>query len=151
MSSAKDPRKRTAHLATGVLGEEEAFRFLRARKFRLFDRNWRPCNGTGKLELDLVGDWESALVFVEVKTRRENLPGKAEGFAPFLNFSPAKQRNMVRAARAYLAEHDIWDMPCRFDLVCVTLLPGFAPLVDHYRNVIELGQTLDSRDSSWQP
>ena len=65
--------------------------------------------------------------------------------------SSAKRKNMVRAAEAYLAAHEAWDRLCRFDLVCVTFLPGQPPRMDHYRNVIELGKTLDSRNPAWQP
>ena len=140
-----------SHIATGASGEEEALRYLSRRGFRLVARNWRPRNGTGKLELDLIGYWEEALVFVEGKTRRAAAADAFDAPAGLYNFSPAKQRNMVRAARAYLAEKALWDAPCRFDLVCVTLLPGQAPRMDHYRDVIELGQTLDSGDASWQP
>lgn len=140
-----------SHIATGISGEEEALRHLVNRGFRLAARNWRARGGVGKTELDLVGRWEQSLVFVEVKTRRTRASDFFDAPAGLYNFSPAKRRNMVHAARTYLAENSLWDEPCRFDLVCVTLLPGASPQVDHYRDVIELGQTVDSRDAPWQP
>jgi Predicted endonuclease distantly related to archaeal Holliday junction resolvase len=140
-----------SHIRTGIRGEEEALRHLVARGFRLVARNWRPEGKAKNLELDLVGHWEQSLVFVEVKTRRTTVRNETDGPAGLYNFTPAKQRVMVRAARAYLAEKKLWDTPCRFDLVCITLLPGLEPQVDHYRDVIELGQTLDSGNASWQP
>ena len=143
--------KTCSHLTTGGFGEEEALRHLSSQGFLLEARNWRPRKGTGKFELDMVGRWEKTLVFVEVKTRRAATSDLFETPAGLHNFSPAKQRNMVRAARAFLAENQLWDAPCRFDLVCVTLLPGQTPQMDHYRDVIELGQTLDSGDAAWQP
>jgi len=147
--------KLNTHIKTGSLGEDEALRYLSGKGFRLSTRNWRPGGKLKKLELDLVGEWEASLVFVEVKTRSvQPFADSADFFdgpAGLHNFTPAKRKNMVRAAGAYLAEHGAWDIPCRFDLVCVTLLPGQPPRMDHYRNVIELGQTLDSGNASWQP
>ena len=142
---------RAAHIATGVRGEEEALRHLSRRGFRLAARNWRPDGRARNLELDLVGEWEKTLVFVEVKTRRAASAKPVDGPTGLHNFTPPKQRAMIRAARAYLAENGLWEKPCRFDLVCITLLPGAPPQVDHYRDVIKLGQTLDSGDASWQP
>jgi len=139
------------HIATGISGEDEAARFLATRGFSFVARNWRPTGKARNLELDVVGRWESFLVFVEVKTRRPGTRETEDYPAAIHNFSPAKQRNMIRAVRAYLTEHGAWNEPCRFDLVCVTLLSGQQPQVEHYRNVIELGQTVDSRDASWQP
>ncbi|MDL2210507.1 YraN family protein [Desulfovibrio sp. OttesenSCG-928-O18] len=139
------------HIATGASGEAEAARFLTAQGFSLVARNWRPSGKARNLELDLIGKWEASLVFVEVKTRRVKAGETEEHPAAIHNFSPAKQRNMIRAVRAYLTEHDAWSEPCRFDLVCVTLLPGNSPQLEHYRDVIELGQTVDSGDASWQP
>lgn len=139
------------HIAAGRDGESLAEAYLCRRGFQTRARNWRPGGTMRKLEIDIVGSWEGYLVFIEVKTRRPG-PGEDEGFPPALkNFSPAKQRNLARAAKAYLAQHAAWDIPCRFDLVCVTLLSGKPPLVEHYGNVIEIGQTLDSGDASWQP
>lgn len=139
------------HIATGAAGEHLAEEHLRRLGFSVAARNWRPKGTARHLELDIVGNWQGDLVFVEVKTR---LPGplEKETFPPALkNFSATKQKNMIKAARAYLTEHGAWDKACRFDLVCVTIVPGGKPLVEHYRNVIELGQTLDSGDASWQP
>ena len=86
-----------------------------------------------------------------MKTRRVTVSEETDGPAGLHNFTPAKQRLMVRAAHRYLAEKKLWDTPCRFDLVCITFLPGLRPQVDHYRDVIELGQTLDSGNAPWQP
>lgn len=142
---------RAPHITTGARGEEEALRYLSRGGFRLTARNWRPGGRARNLELDLVGEWEKTLVFVEVKTRHAVAAETTDGPAGLRGFTPAKQRAMVRAARAYLTENGLWEKTCRFDLVCITLLPGTLPQVDHYRDVIELGQTLDSGDASWQP
>lgn len=141
---------RPSHILPGAAGEDEALCYLAGKGFSLLARNWRPKKSAQRLELDIVGRWESALVFVEVKTRG-NPPAVTDELAALRNFSPAKQYNMARAAQAYLAEHDAWNLPCRFDLVCVTFLSGRKPLVDHYRDVVEFGKTLARGNASWQP
>ncbi|MCC8194057.1 MAG: YraN family protein [Deltaproteobacteria bacterium] len=148
---ATEIHKNASHIATGILGEEEALRYLSGHGFRLVARNWRPAGRERNLELDLIGRWERFLVFVEVKTRNTLVAGATDVPSGLHGFTPAKQRAMIRAARAYLGENDLWDAPCRFDLVCITFLSGGTPQVDHYRDVIELGQTLDSGDAHWQP
>lgn len=145
------PKPGSDHITTGISGEDAAARYLAGRGFRLLARNWRPRGRSRNLELDLVGIWEKTLVFVEVKTRRTDSPEAFDGPAGLRGFTASKQRSMVRAARAYLAEQEKWDAPCRFDLVCVTLSSGKPPKTDHFSNVIELGQTLDSGDAAWQP
>ena len=148
---AKKASHRAPHRATGESGEDIAARHLATLGFRILVRNWRPDGALRNLELDIVGKWESCLVFAEVKTRRARCPDQASHAPGLHNFTPAKRRNLLRAARAYLAQNTLWDVPCRIDLVCVTLLPGQKPLVDHYRNVIDAGQTLDSGNTHWQP
>ena len=139
------------HLEIGTQGEKEALCYLARNGFRLLSRNWRPKGSNNRLELDLIGRWEQALVFVEVKTRRAVTADQTDEPSGLYGFTPAKQRAMLRAAHAYLAENDLWDMPCRCDLVCITLLPGLTPQVDHYRDVIEFGKALDSGNAPWQP
>lgn len=146
------PPAKAAHMALGEAGEDEAARYLTSRGFSVRHRNWRPEGRGRSLELDLVGMLGETLVFTEVKTRRLAPETAATHDTPagLANFSPSKQRNMLKAARLYLGEHGLWHLPCRFDLVCVTYT-GTTPLVEHFAHVIELGNALDSGDASWQP
>ena len=146
--------KRTSHLDVGQAGEEEAARFLAARKFSFLARNWRPQGQARHLELDIIGSEDDTVVFVEVKSRDCSTPETAASSdsPPVLaNFSPAKRVKMLRAARFFLSEYSLWGKPCRFDLICVTFMADAAPQLEYYRDVIELGQTLDSSNASWQP
>lgn len=127
--------------ATGRAGEEAAARFLQERGWVIEARNWR----SGSLELDLVARDGEIVVFVEVRTRRAG--GQVSAVQ---SFGPAKARTFLKAVRAYLAAHDLWDRPCRCDLVCVTS-GGQQLAVEHHQHVLELGTTLDRGHAAWQP
>ena len=64
-------------------------------------------------ELDLVMQDGAALVFVEVRYRRQS--GFGGGAA---SIDAAKQRKLALAAEAFLSQHREWrDAACRFDVV----------------------------------
>ena len=151
------------HLHLGILGEEEAARHLASLGYRIAARNWRPQESRTRLELDLVAWQHDCLVFVEVKTRTRAEHGALDVPA-HAAFTPHKQGCLIRAARMYLAAHDLWRSPCRFDLVCVTVVPVSQArrrpspdqeagnmILEHYTHVIELGQTLGGSHPAWQP
>ena len=97
------------HNQLGRIGEEEACRYLTARRYHLLSRNWR----VGHLEIDIVADYFGELVFVEVKTRR------SEDFMPAAQaVDQEKRRNLLAAARAYVQQHGL-DQPVRFDVITV--------------------------------
>lgn len=135
------------HLALGVAGEEAALKTLLRRGVRLLARNWRPAGAERGLELDIVLMEGDTVVFVEVKTRSHDAAERPVYGA----FTGSKSAKMVREARQFLAAHDLWSRPCRFDLVCVRMDPENRAHVECYNNVVELGQTLDNRNAAWQP
>ncbi len=100
--------------ALGAVGEEAALRHLRARGYRIRDRNVRCPMG----ELDVVAEHGGVLVFVEVKTR-----STADFGAPVDAITPAKRRRLWRLATYYLATRRLLDRPCRFDAVSVLVTP----------------------------
>ena len=142
--------KGTPHLAVGREGEEAAARHILGLGWRIAARNWRPANAEQGLELDLVARQGDTLIFVEVKTRTQK-SGNALAVPVHEALTRAKRIKLVRAARRYLTEHDLWRLPCRFDLICAERAPDGRMTLEHHRNVIELGHTLDSGDTAWQP
>jgi putative endonuclease len=103
----------------GQRGERIAARYLTDRGMRLLDRNWRCREG----ELDIVARDGDAIVFCEVKTRRE------VGFGhPVEAVTPAKQRRLRTLGHLWLAAHDEHAPDLRFDVVGV-LVRGEGPAV----------------------
>lgn len=160
----------TAHLAVGRAGEAEAEAFLQKRGWKILSRNWRPSKNAGSLqlqstrhkllELDIVARDGDTIVFVEVKTR--SLPQKGPrpqkgpesavcGIPAYAAFTPKKQNLLVKSASLYCAEHNTWEEPLRFDLICAYRQPEGRFSLEHYRDVIEFGQTLGGSDTAWQP
>lgn len=72
-------------------------------------------------ELDIVArertsSGEVLYVFVEVRSRSDGEHG-----LPLETIGPNKQRHIIRAATAWLVQHDLWErVPVRFDVVGVT-------------------------------
>lgn len=130
-----------SHLALGRRGEEAAAGLLRRAGLRILDRNWRA----GRLELDIVCQDGATVVFVEVKTRSSAKRGGPEGA-----LTPAKQRSLSRAAQAWLAAHDAWGAPCRFDVVCLVAGDGTFS-AEHYRHAFDFAPSLDRGHAAWQP
>ena len=115
----------------GRAGEDAAADWLEKAGMRILARNWR----SGSYELDLV----------EVRLR-----GKGSLASPEASMTPAKCRSVVKAARAYLSASGEWDVPCRFDLVCVRDA-GATFELDYYRHVFDISEIMGSGDAAWQP
>lgn len=102
---------RAATTPKGRDGEEEAARYLEGRGLSILARNARGGGG----EIDLVAADGPAVVFVEVKWRRDASRG-----TPAEAVTPAKRRRLLSAARAWLAENPSGAArEVRFDVVAI--------------------------------
>lgn len=111
-------------LALGRWGEEAASGFLQRCGYRIVVRNLRTPVG----EIDIIARNRGVLLFVEVKTRRSaafGVPAEAVG--------PVKQRQIVRAAQWYLADHPSRLQP-RFDVIAVMPDVTGEPCFEHIEN-----------------
>lgn len=100
-------------LHLGFCGEEIAKDFLKDSGYRIVARNWRCPLG----EIDIIARDGEALVFIEVKTRTHSAYG-----SPAAAVTLKKQRQVCKAAQCYLAEHDLFETPARFDVIAI--MPG---------------------------
>jgi putative endonuclease len=112
-----DPRR-----TLGQAAEDAAAAHLRRAGLRVIERNVRFAAG----EIDLVCRDGATWVFVEVKCRQARW-----GDAPSAAVSWHKQRRLTRLALHYLKWRRLGDVPCRFDVVAVTVADGGAREVRH--------------------
>ncbi|MDF7806070.1 YraN family protein [Pontiellaceae bacterium B12219] len=120
-----------AHLKTGRWGEKRAVKFLRSNHWKIIGERVRA----GKHdEIDIVATDRDALVFVEVKTRKNENYGR-----PFSAVNAAKRKRLSRAAVAYLKKKKIKPDYIRFDVIEVIGEPnGKPPEIRHIENAFPL-------------
>ncbi|MHC4558013.1 MAG: YraN family protein [Planctomycetota bacterium] len=110
----------------GQWGEKRCEKFLKRKGLKMLARNF-SCK-TGEIDLIMV-DTDGTIVFVEVKTRADESFGPSESAV-----TGAKKARMLRAARYFLATHNIEDRPFRFDVVTIVLGEKGRPQIRHYEN-----------------
>jgi putative endonuclease len=125
------------HLALGRHGEELAAAYLIKQGYQIVAANFVIPVGRNRIgvtisvEIDLVAYDGETLCFVEVKSR------ESEWFAqPQANVDRRKQRQIARAARAYLRMFDLPRAPYRFDVVTVVMQDkaSAGPDIQLFRN-----------------
>lgn len=99
----------------GRRGEELAASHLRSRGWRILDRNWRFHHK----EIDLVVERHGVVAFVEVKARSPGGWGH-----PLEAITVAKRRELLWAARGWIAAHGRGYDSFRFDAVFVEAAPA---------------------------
>ncbi len=97
------------HNWLGKRGEQVAAEYLIGRDFQILERNKRIRG----IEVDIIAKDGDELVFVEVKTRTDNLLSLDR------LFSKAQRNRIISAANWYVQEREI-DADVRFDVVFVT-------------------------------
>jgi putative endonuclease len=106
--------------AIGDEAEARAASHLEHRGLSIVARNW-CCKGG---ELDIIADDGGTIVFVEVRARKSDRHG-----APIETVRDVKRRRLIHAAQLWLAKHDAFDRPCRFDVVSVV-----GDVIEHYED-----------------
>ena len=94
----------------GIKGEILALEYLVSLEYELIDKNWR----TGHLEIDLIMKQKGILVFVEVKSRKNNYFGFPEQAV-----SHSKQKRLTHAANMYIEQNE-YPGEIRFDIISIS-------------------------------
>ena len=115
-------------IALGKKGEELAIAQLKALRYKILERNFKCSLG----EIDVIARDKNTLVFVEVKTRATREFG-----GPAAAVHERKQRQLSKVALLYLNQKKLFNIPARFDVVAVELLPPF-PHIEVIQNAFEL-------------
>ncbi len=108
------------HLETGAQGEQLAKEHLLKKGYVLLAQNWRHQH----LEIDLIMQDDDTLVFVEVKTRKNDHFG-----APYEHVLQDKIRKLARAANEFLASRK-YGGEIRFDIVSVIYSGAAQPTMN---------------------
>ncbi len=101
----------------GRTGERIAADWLLKNGYEIVEQNYYFQRG----EIDIIARDGGTLVFVEVKYRTSDRFGEPEE-----SVTPKKQELLRRTAEGYVAERNITDTECRFDVVTVLSVNGTA-------------------------
>lgn len=93
----------------GLSGEKGAKNYLSNHEYLILESNWRY----KKYEVDIIAKKNNTIIFVEVKTRKNNTFGEPELFV-----TKQKQRNIIAAANQYMIQNNL-DLEARFDIIAV--------------------------------
>lgn len=111
-------------MTSGPWGEEQAATFLRNKGWQITARNYRTRYG----ELDIIAENEKYLVFVEVKTRKNDHFAQAREYV-----TPQKQKRLRITAEYWLQAHPT-ECQIRFDVIEVYGTPGRRAEIIHIEN-----------------
>ncbi len=114
----------------GRYGEDVAAAWLIANRCKVLARNFRNHRrGRRTGEVDIVAREGRVLLFVEVKTRREDTKVR-----PLFAVDKDKQRLIERGANDWLRRLGTRSLPWRFDVIEVYVRDGHPPRVVRVRN-----------------
>ncbi|WP_405114177.1 YraN family protein [Paenibacillus sp. FSL K6-1217] len=102
----------------GAAAEQAARMYLTSQGYLIRDYNWRCRSG----ELDIIAEYEGALVFIEVRSRSGSaMQGTAEE-----SVDARKIRQVRETARVYLHMQGLQPAAVSFDVIAVQLQPDLS-------------------------
>lgn len=120
-----------AGVSKGAMGEVLAARFLREKGYTVLSSNFRCRLG----EVDIIVSDKHYLVFVEVKTRREDAR-----YLPREAVTVSKQRKLLQTAAVYLSRFPTKLQP-RFDVIEV------VTTADDNMHVVEINHIIGAYEA----
>ena len=119
------------HLRAGEWGEKQAVRMLNRKGYRILGRRVRV---GARDELDIVARHGEVLVFVEVKTRKDEEFGR-----PISSVNRFKRHSLSRAAIRYMKQLRVKPHYFRFDVVeIIGSEDSIDPIIRHIENAFLL-------------
>jgi len=112
----------------GDRAETLACNFLQHRGLTLITRNFHCRRG----EIDLIMRDHGALVFIEVRYRRQTRYGRAAE-----TVARSKQVRIIHCAQYYMHCHHAWNDAARFDVVSIEGEPD-DPAIDWLKDAFRL-------------
>lgn len=120
-----EDKKVITPFALGKAGEKIALRYLKDKNYRIVAKSFRMYRG----EIDIIAFERKTLVFVEVKTRRSSDFGLPEE-----SVTPAKQKQIIKIARGFMAKNNLQDVECRFDVLSLHFDEDEGYTINHIKN-----------------
>lgn len=96
-------------IKTGKAGEEKAVNYLKGKKYKILEKNFRCPYG----EIDIIAEKNKTLVIVEVKYRKNISFGKG-----YEAVGLPKQQKIIRTTEYYINEKNL-KMPVNFDVISI--------------------------------
>ena len=114
------------HNELGTWGEDIAAIYLERKGYIILERDWK----SGHRDIDIIATDGNQVIFVEVKTRRNQMFGEPEDAVNYM-----KLRNL-RAAINHYVKFKRLNNDIRFDVVSVIGTPGIGtPEIKHFEDV----------------
>lgn len=110
---------------SGFEGENLACAYLEAKDWIVLDRNYF----FQKAEVDIVATDRDYIIFIEVKLRSGTYFGYPEE-----HVTPAKEKNIKKAAEAWLYERKMETAVVRFDVISIVQKGNEAPKITHFED-----------------
>jgi putative endonuclease len=110
----------------GKIGEDIATIYLQDMGYEILGRNWR----FKRVELDIIAQKESTLVFCEVKTRRSISHG-----VPSDAITPLKLQHIRTAALHWLSNNQSRHQGIRFDAISVIYCDDQPTTISHLKGI----------------
>jgi putative endonuclease len=98
-----------SNILTGKKGEDSAFHYLSKKGYTILEQNYRY----KRAEIDLIAQKDNTLVFVEVKTRKNNHFGEGEEFVS------TKKIDLYHLTAEHYIEENNWQGETRFDIIAL--------------------------------
>jgi len=109
----------------GNEAEDLACVYLEAKDWIILDRNYY----FQKAEVDIVATDRNYIIFIEVKMRSGTYFGHPEEFV-----TPAKEKNIKKAAEAWMYERKMETAIARFDVISILQKKTEAPKITHFED-----------------
>lgn len=112
----------------GIKGENLAVTFLKEKGYRIIARNYKTYIG----EIDIIAQDGNTMVFIEVKTRADELFGQ-----PFEAVNRKKRHKMKNVALLYMKRHER-NLPVRFDVISIFYRENGKKEIEHITDAFEV-------------
>ena len=111
----------------GKEGEARAVAFLKKKGYHILEKNYRTVFG----EVDIIAKDKEVVVFIEVKTRSDDLFGH-----PFEAVNERKREKMRKVALCFMKKLR-QEVPARFDVLSINMEDG-PGCIRHIRDAFEV-------------